>query len=91
MDTYSTLREFAATWALVGLFVAFLVAVFWAWRPGSRSVHEDAGRVPFRNEDRPLPSRPAASPEAGPRLDPRPDPRPDPRAAEAGRAPESPR
>ena len=53
-DTYSLLREFADSWVLLSLTLFFLGAIAFAWRPGSRALHEDAGAVPFRHDDRPL-------------------------------------
>lgn len=53
MDTYSFLRELADSWALLTLFAFFSFVVIWAFRPGSRAIHEDAARVPFRHEDAP--------------------------------------
>ena len=53
MNTYEVLREFAASWALLALFVFFIGVVFWAFRPGSRKMHEDIANIPFRHEDRP--------------------------------------
>lgn len=53
MDTYSALRQFADSWALLGLFLFFLGAVIWAFRPGSRRLHRDASESIFRNESRP--------------------------------------
>ena len=53
-DTYSLFREFADSWALLALFTFFVGAILFAWRPGSRRLHDDAGRVPFRHDDRPL-------------------------------------
>lgn len=53
METYSLLREFADSWMLLALTLVFLAVVFWAWRPGSRPVHEDAARSIFRNETKP--------------------------------------
>ena len=53
METYSFLRGLADSWALLALFAFFVGAILWAWRPGSRRLHEDAGRVPFRHEERP--------------------------------------
>lgn len=55
MDLYSLLREFADSWALLALFVLFLVVILWAFRPGSRAVHDDISRIPFRHEDKPAP------------------------------------
>jgi cytochrome c oxidase cbb3-type subunit 4 len=53
MDLYSALREFADSWALVALMLFFLGVIAWAFRPGSRAMHEDISQIPFRNEDRP--------------------------------------
>jgi cytochrome c oxidase cbb3-type subunit 4 len=61
MDTYSFLRELADSWVLLALFLFFLGVFVFTWRPGSRALHEDAGRVPFRHDDRPL-ADPASEP-----------------------------
>ena len=53
MDIYSLLREFADSWALLALFLVFGGVVLWAFRPGSRAVHEDVAQIPFRHDDRP--------------------------------------
>lgn len=53
MDTYSLLREIADSWVLLALFVFFLGTWVWAFRPGSRPLHDDAADVPFRHEDGP--------------------------------------
>ena len=44
MDTYTFLREIADSWVLLAMFVFFLACVFWAFRPGSRALHDDAAR-----------------------------------------------
>ena len=53
MDTYSLLREIADSWVLLAMFLFFLGVVLWAFRPGSRAVHQETSQIPFRNEDRP--------------------------------------
>lgn len=53
MDLYTLMREFADSWALLALVLIFGAVVLWAWRPGSRPLHDDAANVPFRNEKRP--------------------------------------
>jgi cytochrome c oxidase cbb3-type subunit 4 len=53
MDLYSLLREFADSWALLALFVFFLLVIFWAFRPGTRALHDEISQIPFRNEDKP--------------------------------------
>ena len=53
MDIYSLLREFADSWVLVVLVLFFVGVVVWAFRPGSRQVHDDIANIPFRNDDKP--------------------------------------
>lgn len=53
MDLYTLMREFADSWALLALTLVFVGVVIWAWRPGSRPLHDDAANLPFRNEKRP--------------------------------------
>ncbi|MCI2400642.1 cbb3-type cytochrome c oxidase subunit 3 [Aliiroseovarius subalbicans] len=53
MDTYSLLREIADSWVLLAMFVFFALVVLWAFRPGSRKVHQDTANIPFRHEDKP--------------------------------------
>ncbi len=61
---YHILREFADSWAALGLLLVFLGAVVFVFRPGSRKVHEDIANIPFRHEDKP------ADPGAGRSLRP---------------------
>ena len=69
MDTYSFLRELADSWVLLILTAIFLGVIGWAFRPGSRPVHDDAALVPFRHDgeapgadcDRTCPDRAAAT------------------------------
>lgn len=51
METYTFLRQMADSWALLLLFLYFLGVFFWAWRPGSRPLHDDAAEVPFRHDE----------------------------------------
>ncbi len=53
MDTYSITRQFADSWGLLFLFLFFVGAVLFAFRPGSRETHKDIANIPFRNEDKP--------------------------------------
>lgn len=59
METYSFLREFADSWALLTLFTIFVGIWFWAWRPGSRPKHDEAAAQIFRNEKRPKADAPS--------------------------------
>ncbi len=53
MDTYSALRGFADTWALLAMFLFFVGVIVWVFRPGSRRIYEDSANMIFRNENEP--------------------------------------
>lgn len=53
METYTFLRQLADSWVLLALVLIFIGVGLWAWRPGSRPLHDDAARSIFRNENRP--------------------------------------
>ncbi len=59
MDLYTITRQFADSWALLALFLVFVAVVLWAFRPGSRRVHDDISNIPFRHEDKPAPAEEA--------------------------------
>lgn len=59
MDTYSLLREFADSWFLLVMFSFFVLAILWAFRPGSRRAHEDSASIPFRHEEKPASAKEA--------------------------------
>ena len=50
-DTYSLLREFADSWALLLLFLFFAAMTLWVFRPGSRRLHDDAARSILRQRE----------------------------------------
>ncbi|MFB9223398.1 cbb3-type cytochrome c oxidase subunit 3 [Paracoccus cavernae] len=56
MDTYSFLRQLADSWVLLMLTLFFIGVALFAWRPGSRSLHQDAAESIFRNEKNPAPA-----------------------------------
>ena len=66
MQTYSLLREFADSWMLLVLTAVFIGVVIWAFRPGSRKIHDDAAKSIFRNEKRPPPAPPPPAPAPPP-------------------------
>lgn len=53
MENYTFLRELADSWMLLAMFSIFVGTWFWAFRPGSRSLHDDAADVVFRHEKSP--------------------------------------
>ena len=50
METYSLLREIADSWVLLAMFIFFIGVIVWAFRPGSRDTHRDAGEIPMRDD-----------------------------------------
>ena len=60
-DTYTLLRHFADSWALLALFLFFLGAFLWVWRPGSRALHDAAARSILTPDDTPPPALPKAA------------------------------
>ena len=52
---YHIFREMADSWVLLAMFVFFVGAIVFAFRPGSRTVHNEAASVLFRHEDAPAP------------------------------------
>ena len=55
MDLNVLMKEIVDNWMVVALFLLFLVVTLWAFRPGSRKVHDDIANIPFRYEDKPAP------------------------------------
>jgi cytochrome c oxidase cbb3-type subunit 4 len=53
METYTFLRELADSWALLAMCLGFVAICVWAFRPGSRDVHQDAANSIFRNDKAP--------------------------------------
>ncbi len=60
METYTWLRSFADSWHLLFMFLFFIGVVLFAFRPGSRKVHEETSSMIFRNEDKPAPTNDSA-------------------------------
>ena len=50
MDTYTILRQFADSWALLAMFLFFAGIVLWTFRPGSRKTHDYLANLPLRND-----------------------------------------
>ncbi len=50
MELYTFLREVADSWGMLAIFTFFIGTWFWAFRPGSRALHDDAANVVFRHE-----------------------------------------
>ncbi|MBN9251705.1 MAG: cbb3-type cytochrome c oxidase subunit 3 [Mesorhizobium sp.] len=50
METYTALRTFADSWALLAMTLFFIGAVIFAFRPGSREKADEAARIPLRDD-----------------------------------------
>lgn len=51
---YHIFREIADSWVLLAMFLFFLGAVAFVFRPGARKTHEDTANIPFRHENAPV-------------------------------------
>jgi cytochrome c oxidase cbb3-type subunit IV len=47
--SYEAMRHFADSWGLIFLFLVFLVAAGWAFRPGTS--FRDQADIPFKHDD----------------------------------------
>ncbi len=50
MDTYTVMRQFADSWALLVMALFFVGAVFFVFRPGSRRSADEAARIPLKDD-----------------------------------------
>lgn len=55
---YETARGLAGSLGTVFLVLSFLAVVLFAFRPGSKRVHDDSSEIPFRHDDRPVADQP---------------------------------
>lgn len=47
---YSLFRQFADSWGLLYLFLMFVAALIFTFRPGSKKVAEEVSRIPFKED-----------------------------------------
>ena len=59
MATYSFLRDLADSWFLLAMTAGFLGLCVWAFRPGSRAMHQEVANSIFRDDTRPAETSPA--------------------------------
>lgn len=52
METYTAMRQFADSWALLAMTLFFIGVVIFAFRPGSRKQAQDAASIPLRDDSR---------------------------------------
>lgn len=51
METYTAMRQFADSWALLAMFLFFIGVIIFVMRPGSRKIHDDIANIPLRDDD----------------------------------------
>ncbi|MCG8490530.1 MAG: cbb3-type cytochrome c oxidase subunit 3 [Sneathiellales bacterium] len=51
--SHDAVLVFAKTWGALYLFVFFLAAVIWTYRPSKRKYYEDEANRPLKDEDIP--------------------------------------
>ena len=49
-STYQAMRTFADSWGLLYMFLIFVFAIFWTFRPGSKLTNDDAAQIPFKED-----------------------------------------
>ena len=50
MDTYTAMRHFADSWALLAMTLFFLAVVAFIFRPGARSAADRAAEIPLKED-----------------------------------------
>jgi cytochrome c oxidase cbb3-type subunit 4 len=55
METYTAMRHFADSWALLAMTLFFIGVVVFAFRPGSRKQAETAASIPLNDDQREQP------------------------------------
>lgn len=64
MEFYTFLRYMADSWGLLAMLLIFLGVCVWAFRPGTRGLHDDAANSIFRNDSSPAETSQPARKEA---------------------------
>ena len=49
---YETFRHFADSWGLVYLFLLFVGAIAFTFRPGSKRIASDTAMIPFKEDEK---------------------------------------
>lgn len=51
MSDYETLRQFADSYGLLAMTIAFILLCAWPFRPGARQRNQDAAQSIFKDHD----------------------------------------
>ncbi|HEX5932609.1 MAG TPA: cbb3-type cytochrome c oxidase subunit 3 [Pseudorhizobium sp.] len=50
METYTALRQFADSWALLAMVLFFLGAILFVFRPSARHLADEAAQIPLKED-----------------------------------------
>ena len=50
LELYTLLRQFADSWALLGMTLFFLGVVLFTLRPGAKALAQDAAQIPLKED-----------------------------------------
>ncbi|WP_053251792.1 CcoQ/FixQ family Cbb3-type cytochrome c oxidase assembly chaperone [Ensifer adhaerens] len=50
METYTAMRQFADSWALLGMVIFFLGVVAFIFRPGAKKAADRAAAIPLKED-----------------------------------------
>lgn len=50
METYTAMRHFADSWGLLAMALFFIGMALFVFRPGSRTVADEAAQIPLRDD-----------------------------------------
>ena len=50
METYTAMRQFADSWALLAMTLFFLGVVAFIFRPGAKKTADDAAAIPLKED-----------------------------------------
>ena len=50
METYTALRQFADSWALLGMVLFFVGVIAFILRPGGKSAAQNAASIPLKED-----------------------------------------
>lgn len=50
METYTAMRQFADSWALLAMTLFFIGVVIYAFRPGSKKIADQIANIPLKDD-----------------------------------------
>ncbi|MFA7414939.1 MAG: cbb3-type cytochrome c oxidase subunit 3 [Rhizobium sp.] len=50
METYTAMRHFADSWALLGMVLFFVGVILFTFRPGGKKLADEAASIPLKED-----------------------------------------